>query len=167
MRDVIVVDVETTSLNNPKVLEVAAVNLTTGLELSFVPHFDMKDLQYASPKAMQVNRYFERGIWEQMLSPDATRQEYGRLATWLSDATMAGSNPRFDYGALPKWVVSKTHHRLLDLAPYAAGKLNLPLGEIPGLEAVCQTLGVVNEDPHSALGDARATAACFTLLEAL
>jgi hypothetical protein len=42
--------------------------------------------------------------------------------------------------------------------------VRIPPTELPGLEAVCTELGVKNKEPHSAMGDAAATADCFRKL---
>ncbi|WPH57802.1 hypothetical protein [Mycobacterium phage WXIN] len=176
-RQVIVVDTETTGLHKDAViLEVAAVNLTTGDEFHFVPYVSMEVFATAEPAALAINRYFERGLRRDMLSWADTSREYGGLANALRGNVLAGSNPTFDSRLLSKINLSRWpgdssfllgapwHHRLLDLSAYAAGVLGLPLEELPGLHTVCEYLGVENDDPHSALADARATAECFRQL---
>ncbi|AJA43733.1 DnaQ-like DNA polymerase III subunit [Mycobacterium phage Marcoliusprime] len=167
-RQLVVVDCETTGLHaDAAILEVAAVNIDTGAELHFVPFVTREQLAQAQPMAMQMNRYYERGIWQRRLSPDSTDAAYWKLANMLAGNTFAGSNPAFDSRLLaaampdgaPEW-----HHRLADLAAFTAGKLNLDPVELPGLDAVCERLGVTVGDRHSALADAHATATCFTIL---
>jgi len=162
-RDIIVVDIETSSLEpNAVVLEVAAINLETGEWLYFAPHVDQAWVSWADPAALQVNRYFERGVWRNKLSPRETMVAYRDLENLLRGNTLAGSNPAFDAQRLP--IKSVWHHRLLDLSAYAAGVLGLPLNELPGLHKVCELLDIENEEEHSALSDARATAKCFKKL---
>lgn len=164
-RHLIVVDTETTGLHeNAAILEVAAINLDTGEELQFVPYLSREDLRHAQPLALEINRYFERGVWRHQLSDTRTEMAYRELADMLKGNTLAGSNPTFDAQLLAKVMPASWHHRLADLATYTAGKLNLDPCELPGLDAVCDRLGVLNENPHTALGDARATAACFAIL---
>lgn len=163
-RDIIVVDLETTGLHRgADILEVAALNMTTGKEFHFVPYFDPSRIDRDNLKALQINRYFERGVWEAMCTPEGTSQNFRYLKGMLQDNTFAGSNPAFDAGLLAGKVWG-WHHRLLDLSAYAAGVLGIPPNELPGLQAVRELLGVVNEDEHSALGDVRATADCFRKL---
>lgn len=175
-RQRIVVDTETTGLRDHHViLEVGAVNLDTGEEMSFAPYVPRKVFGEAEPDAMRINRYFERGVYNDMLSPRDTRAAYDKLSTWLKGNTLAGANPTFDaahlastavdYDAYTYKVWVSWHHRLWDVSAHAAGKLGLD--ELPGLNTVCELLGVENEDAHSALGDARATAECFRRLEAM
>lgn len=162
-RQIVVVDIETTGLHaNAKILEVAAVNVGTGEELYFAPHVDGDAFKWAEGRAMQINRYFERGVWDHVLTQDATHDRYIKLAEMLVDNTFAGSNPTFDSSRLP--IGNGWHHRLLDLSAYAAGVLGLHPGELPGAHTVCELLGVENEEEHSALGDARAAAECFRRL---
>lgn len=162
-RQVIVVDTETTGLDTETcaILEVAAINMETGETLRFVPFVDATSLAEAEPIALSVNRYYERRLFEEIESRAVTADSYKLLGDMLRGNTLAGSNPRFDAAVLKRVIGEVWHHRLPDLSSYAAGVLDLPLTELPGLEKVCVMLGVENDNPHSALGDARATAACF------
>ena len=161
-RQVICVDIETAGLQfGASVLEVAAVNLETGKYLSFVPHLaELKGMEF---QALQINRYFERGAWKDMLTAEETEEAYADLREMLRGNTFAGANPSFDSLRLP--IEGVWHHRLLDLQAYAMGVLNLPLHEMPSFAKVCELLEVENSDPHSALGDALATAECFRRLK--
>lgn len=173
-RQLIVVDVETTGLDSSVhvPIEVAAVNFETGEELYFVPHLRPEDLVSASPEALEINRYFERGVWREMLSPFDTRSRYIELFQMLDCNTLGGSNPRFDsdmlrrgyHIAVDSWPKEVWHHRLADIANYAGTALQLAPHELVGLADVCKGLGVSHFDEHSALGDVRATVACFRKL---
>ena len=186
-RQVIVVDVETTGLHDAAaILEVAALNLNTGEEITFVPYVTREQLANAQPEAMRINRYYERGVFRNALNEESTRLMYETLHGQLEGNTFAGSNPTFDSRLISREKYFKKseyvpfgvksyahafgapwHHRLLDLSAYAAGALGLPLEELPGLHKVCEILGVKNEEEHSALGDVRATAQCFRRLKAM
>jgi DNA polymerase III epsilon subunit-like protein len=174
-RHLVVVDVESSGLvpGEHVVLEVAALDTVTGHQLVFAPWVQDHELAAADPEALAVNRWHERGV--QALDPEATPVLLGELFVMLNGQVLAGSNPAFDaamLGALydswdftrPRW-----HHRLADLAPYAAGVLGLPITAAPGLDRVCELLEV--EIPagqrHTALGDAVATAECFRRLTEL
>ncbi|NKV08569.1 3'-5' exonuclease [Rhodococcus hoagii] len=173
-RDLIVVDIETTSLDTERalVLEVAAINTTTGEELHFVPALPPGWMEEADPVSLAINRYFERRLFDEELAEEPTRDRYATLVEMLQGNTFGGSNPRFDaaildrvlagYGYATSW-----HHRLADLAAYTAGSIWLEPTDLPGLDRCCGLLGVENEAPHSALGDARATAKCFERLDEL
>ena len=168
-RSIVVVDTETGGLApNAIVLEIAAVNIDTGEEFRAVPFVTPSQLSTAEPEALAINRYYERRVFKDMLE-DATANTnaFNWLREMLDGNVFAGSNPAFDAPLIARLLgCAPNHHRLLDLSAYAAGVLGLPLGELPGLAKVCELLGVENEDPHSALGDARATAECFRRLRA-
>lgn len=175
-RDLIVVDVETTGLEPHHVtIEVAAINVNTGEEFYFVPWVSQVALGAADPKALQINRYYERGVWAQMDEhATVTWGHFEQLEKMLYGNTLGGSNPSFDAERImrginhgddrTKHLPVPWHHRLADLAAYAGGALGIPPNELVGLAGVCDRLGVVNECDHGALGDARATAECFRRL---
>lgn len=167
-RDLIIVDIETTSLDTAKalILEVAAINMTTGEELHFAPALPPSWLVRADPAALAINRYFERRLFDEELAKDVTHARYATLVEMLQGNTFGGSNPRFDAAILDRVLAGYNyatpwHHRLADLSAYTAGALGLHPADPPGLDRCCGLLGVINDDPHSALGDARATAECF------
>lgn len=163
-RQLIVVDIETTGLaDNAAILEVAAVNVDTGAELYFAPYVDKDRMKWAEPEALQINRYYERGVFNEMASEYDTRAYYAALRSMLAGNTFGGSNPTFDSRRLTM-IDNVWHHRLADLAAYAAGVFNLPPTELPGQDKVCELLGVPQPDRHSALGDAQACAECFRKL---
>lgn len=173
-RQLIVVDTETTGLDTAQhwPLEVAAINVATGEEFYFVPVLPGDALNQADGKAMQINRYFERGVYADRLSLAGTENAWLQLWDMLAGNTLGGSNPAFDAAMLNRGVQyhgapSPWHHRLADLAAFAAPAMHLPPNELPGLDKVCQYLEVENEGDHTALGDARATAECFKRLTAM
>lgn len=174
-RGLIVVDIETTGLDvhSASLLEVAAINVLTGDELYFVPDVTINASDPASWEALRINRYFERGVFRDRLTAQETVEHFSHLRNMLVDNTLAGCNPTFDGEFIARcyWSIAASarighvwHHRLADLAAYAAGALNIPPNELIGLSAICERLGVTNEEEHSALGDARATAECFRKL---
>lgn len=165
-RRLIVVDLETTGLHaGAVILEVAAVNVQTGESLHFVPEYPRYVLSQADPEALAINRYFERRLYRDSLTTEDTTAAYVKLGAMLTGNTFGGSNPTFDSALIERELHDKPwHYRLADLAAYAAGRLGLPLTELPGLQAVCDVLGVINKEPHSAMGDAQATADCFGIL---
>lgn len=178
-RQLVVVDCETTSLDTSRaaILEIAAVNVATGEELCFVPHVDQLQLASATPEAMQINRYYERGVWRNRLGPSATAAAFEQLSEMLHGNTFGGSNPRFDAAMVERQKIRDEdggphgerigkvwHHRLADLAAYAGPALLLAPNELVGLAQICERLGVQIDGEHTALGDARATAECFRKL---
>lgn len=175
-RELIVVDLETTSLNTKTAvpLEVAVVNVTTGEQFEFVPNVPMEVIGTADPTALAINRYFERRVFEERLGVNETEEAYGRVADMLEGNTFAGANPRYDAAVLLRALaesdfeidVEPWHYRLADLSAYTAGALGLDANETPGLSKCCELLGV-ELDPavaHTAIGDALATAECFRVI---
>lgn len=169
-RHVVVVDVETTGFDPDyhACVEVGWWDLNTGERGHFIPQHDVAEvLGRANVKALQINRYIDR-IADQ--PQDETGTEVQRLANALDGNTLAGSNPAFDAGFLrtvfkhyedrslidtaPRW-----HHRMWDLAPYAAGVLGMDY--LPGLAAVCDQLYIEAQPDHTAEGDVTATGDCF------
>lgn len=171
-RQLIVVDLETTSLDMEtcSILEVAAVNVTTGEEFAFAPYISDEALHAADPEALAVNRYYERRVFAEMVSSENTsRIRFQTLSGFLGRNTFAGSNPGFDSSILRRhpMITGGWHHRLADISPLTAGALGLDPTDLPGLAKCCELLGVLNTEPHSALGDARATADCFRAIAKL
>lgn len=170
-RHVIVVDTETTGLDRGRhvPVEVAWIDLATGEEHTFVPWHTRQDISRADSAALEINGYYER-----LTDAPTDRDGYaaGYLHKRLGGAVLAGSNPAFDAEML-RILFNRSacvpldpwHHRLGDLATYAAGVLGLPLAELPGLSRVCELVGVENPAPHTASGDARATAECLRALQ--
>lgn len=187
--DLIVVDVETTGLyvDRHVVIEVAAINARTGDALYFVPNLHPYDLGCASADALRINRYFERGVFKDELSPPETRNKYEQLWDMLRGNTFGGANARFDadmlrhgYGRLAG--TRETHgpgnlryaaaeepwsYRLADLGSYAAGVLGEDPAEPLSLSEVCRRVGIERDEAHTALADARAAAECFRRLNQL
>lgn len=164
-RNLVIIDTETTGLHaNAAILEVAAINVDTGEEFYFVPKVTPHELANAEPDALSINRYYERKLYREALDDTGTSTAWGVLASMLRLNTLGGSNPTFDANLIAPKTERVWHHRLADLAAYAAGKLDIDPTELPGLAAVCELLDVINEGEHSALADARATAECFRRL---
>ncbi|ASR85358.1 DnaQ-like DNA polymerase III subunit [Mycobacterium phage Tierra] len=177
-KQLIVVDLETTGLDYDTALpvEVGLLNVDTGESLYFVPHITVEQLAAADPKAMEINGYYERGLYREALTEQQTAVAWGEVQDWLRGNTFAGSNPAFDSTIVARQRVTYSmpfspltvgrvwHHRLADLAAYAAGKLNIDPTELEGLDAVAERLGVPVVNRHSAIGDAAATAFCFDML---
>jgi DNA polymerase III subunit epsilon len=170
---VIVIDLETTGLDTrkAKITEVAAVDMhNADNQMYFVPQHPV----FSTVKdgvGLGVSRYFERGVYQDMLSVDGTTTAFVDLHKMLQGNTVAGSNPRFDTNLLARTFAFMNmdpepwHHRLLDLSAYAAGVFGLPFSELPGLNKVCQMLGVDQLGEHSAMGDVLTTMECFERLD--
>jgi DNA polymerase-3 subunit epsilon len=171
-RELIVVDVETTGLDPRRhaVVEVAAVNVATGEHLHFIPR--LPSTAGINFEALRINGYVTRRLYDEQLDDFATSTAYEELFEWLEGNTLAGANPAFDaafltVAAADHCIAPGWHFRLADLAAYAAPLLGLAPTELPGLNTVCDRLNVINTGPHTALGDAIATAECFRRLAAI
>jgi DNA polymerase-3 subunit epsilon len=174
----VVVDVETSGLNPHRhsVLEVAAIDLTTNEELIFVPdpavpplHGSPRWQAIAQDKALAVNRYYERKVWEQTATPAATEDAWNALAAMLDGNLIAGANPEFDAqfvdAAMHHWGIEpKRRHQTRDLVTYAAGALGFDPAIPLGSGDLIARLGITNTMPHSAEGDARAAAEAFQMI---
>ncbi|DAZ90296.1 3'-5' exonuclease [Mycobacteroides abscessus] len=164
--DLIVVDLETTGLDSVihRPLEVAAINVTTGEELYFVPFIDSRDMVNADPESLRINRYYERGVFRNMLKSTADNMlHYNHLFTMLRGKRFGGANPRFDAQMLTTAanMPESWHYRLADVCSYTSGALGLDGSDIRGLHDICASLSVEQSEAHSALDDARVTAECF------
>jgi DNA polymerase-3 subunit epsilon len=164
---VIVVDTETTGLELTEghfAVEVAWWNLVTNERDCFIPpHSVTLALRIGDPAALEMNKYRDR-IALRISAQDTSGHQASRLEDQLRDSTLAGSNPRFDASFLvPRVLRPVWHHRLWDLAPYAAGILGLDY--LPGLADVCEQLGV-QPPGHTAEGDVTATGRCLLILRA-
>lgn len=171
-RHLIVVDIETTGLRalQDVPVEVAALNVTTGEKLEFIPNVTREQLANAQYDALAVNRYFERRLFAKMLNLDSTNEAYERLAKMLKGNTFAGSNPAFDADILRSVLINQVgispqwHHRLADISAITAGLFGIMPTEMPGLADCCLKFGFQAEEvyeSHTAMGDVLATAECF------
>lgn len=165
-RNLIVVDLETTGLGPQCApIEVAAINVDTGQTLAFAPYIDLNDYAVTlEPEAFKVNRYFERGAFHAMLTPEETAQHWMQLGDMLRRNTFAGCNPAFDAAIVARSCAPTWHYRLADLAAYAAAALGRDPSALPGQRDVLEALGIENRCPHSALGDAEAASEAFVKL---
>jgi DNA polymerase-3 subunit epsilon len=167
-RQLIVVDTETTGLSEyATIVEVAAINLDTGQEFYFVPNIEDVKLSVKDLFALKLNGYVERELWKQQLTPNQTLEHYAMLGAMLEGNTFGGSNPAFDQRVLSKKVNTTWHHRLGDLATYAAKPMGRDITDLPGLSDVAEFFELPIPGRHGALEDARATAALFQKIRAL
>lgn len=172
-RHLVVLDCETTGLD-PNIhvpIEIAAINVDTEEVLSFVPYLSPDKLAQADPDALRINRYFERGVYKQALTHQATVDMYRNLWDFLRGNTLAGANPRFDaamlMAAAGNGLAEPWHYRLADVSAYVAGALGRYPASLGGLRDCCERLGVTNDVEHSALSDAKATVKCFRIAQSI
>jgi hypothetical protein len=157
MMDFLYLDTETTGLN-PGLHEIVEVSWALGdaePKTLVLPH----DLMHAEAKALEINRYYERGLDD--VSTWATPSQEDQLRAALQGAHIAGSNPAFDVAFLKAAGFDGWHHRLMDVPLWVAGKLDWP--ESLGLAKTAvyfQNRGYKIPNPdHSAGGDVLTTRA--------
>lgn len=167
-----VVDTETSSLGSGReMLECAVIlldaNLATVEEHEFVPHHDIREvMRSADPKALSVNRYFERALYDEKLSPSEDARAARIVLDALDGVTIVGANPHFDANTIKNWLARhryppKWRWRFDDIESATAALL--ALDDVPSLRDCADHWGV-DRDPeqaHTALGDARVTADIF------
>jgi DNA polymerase-3 subunit epsilon len=178
-RQLIVVDIETTGLvkGYHQILEVAAVNAYTGKALHFVPALFPGALDNAEGQAMKINRYFERGVYEERLDQAATADGFAKLQNMLHGNSFGGMNPMFDWEFLMEdkrgqniLTPGSWHYAPADLGMYACSFLGIDPAECPSLngkDGILDRLGIETDCAHGALGDAVATAAAFNKIREL
>lgn len=128
------------------------------------------DLRNSDPAGLSIGGFFERHPSGRKIAglpqlpgpagvaPVYTPHEAAKtVMAWTFAATIVGAVPNFDTevlarmmrseGYLPSW-----HHRLRCVETLASGLLRRELG---GLADCARELGVEQEGPHTALGDAR------------
>lgn len=168
-RKVYVVDVETTGLLEHHVpVEIAFWCLDDGTRGRFIPGFDATDLAAASPDAMRITRFYERGL--HLEQRDVHGFQLLAFHELMHKNVLAGSKPTFDAEMISRMFVrfglrpDPWHYRLLDVGQYAQGVLGLPLAHTPGLARICSLLGIAGGD-HSAEADVTATGLAFLKLQ--
>ena len=173
-RHIVVVDTETNGLDPElhEAVEVAWFDMATNESASFIPYHNVIEVRArAESEALKITGYEKRiagRVPKADFDPWDKANPVRRLAQQLDGNTLAGSNPAFEswvlrklfgrYGYEPSW-----HHRLLDLAAYAAGRRGRDIERdgLPGLDEVCADLAVPRRGEHTAEGDTWAAVCCF------
>lgn len=153
-------DIETSGLDpyRHEILEIAyAIDDDAPYTLIF-PHY----LLNADPKALEINRYYERGLARKRSW--AKEHELEGLQQILQDQTIAGSNPAFDVSFLRAYDYSGWKHRLMDVPLWVAGHFGWL--ESAGLQRTITYMNMkkghnLPYPDHSAKGDIIATRALF------
>lgn len=127
------VDTETTGLDPflHDAWEIAVILRIDGTDTEHVFHVE-PDLTNATPKAVEINRYYERTSapgWHWNTPADTAY----RVFNLLTDAVIVGSNPAFDaamirnligrHHPIPGTNATPWHYRTIDTATLAAGYL--------------------------------------------
>lgn len=157
------IDIETTGLDLQihEIIQIGVVLTTPTLEV--IEEFEIKikpeNIEHADRTAMKVNHYKEEDWVDAISLKDAMKILYFKT----KDAIMVGQNVAFD-SAFLEYAFSKTdiantmHYHKLDTISIAWAKLhNDPTLEHFSLREMCIRFGIENKNPHTGLGDARAT----------
>lgn len=160
----VVVDVESVGLEPTlhDVCEAAFWHFGTGERLSFIPPHTLEN---ATPAALEVNRYHERGLGNEALWDDGAALR--RLHAALEGNWLVGSKPAFDASFLSplfrrNGLSPEPWHYAspFDIGLWGAGVLNRPMGGRFSSARLCKALGVSPGD-HTAMGDVIAEGTCL------
>ena len=157
------IDIETTGINVllHEIIEIGCVVTTP--ELKVLEEFELKikpeRIEDADPAALKINHY-DPLLWQGAYElPEAMKI----LADEAKNSIMIGHNVAFDSGFLEHafarvGVLNSMHYHKLDTVSMSWAKLHRePDLEHFSLREMCSRFGIKNENPHSALSDARAT----------
>lgn len=157
------IDIETTGLDVSlhEILEIGCV--ITDPELKVIEEFEIKikpeHIENANKVSLKVNHYKEKD-WKDALPH---RKAIYIFSKKVNDCIMVGQNVAFDYGFLDLALLRENfkntmHYHKLDTISIAWAKLNKNKDiEHFSLRDMCKYFNIINENPHSALSDARAT----------
>lgn len=166
MDNVIVIDVETSSLDTKSCIpvEIAAVTLHGDKIMEFVPYHTDSQIALADPESLNINGYYKRDLKSKALSISQTWQKYMELRDLLNGRTFVGSNPWFDKRVLEKEMVQYDllepgvglGSAVFDVRTFASGGLGY--AKKIGMSLACKRLGIPVQKQHTAIGDAVMTA---------
>lgn len=163
------IDTETTGLDTVRheVIEVSWATDTSEVRTMVVPH----SITDADPAALEVNRYFERGLDK---APTATSRKIETFWSYLNGVTLVGANPTFDRSFLNVLFTSQRlrpdpwHHRSLDVESMAAVVLRntKPVGLRASIQKINDQFDAHLPEPdHTSKGDVIATRALVHWIE--
>jgi len=157
------IDIETTGLNIIKheIIEIGCVIADQKLEI--LEEFELKikpeRIENADKTALKINHYNSEN-WE---SACELKEAMKTLLEKTKDCIMVGQNVAFDvsfleYNFAKLGLNNMMHYHKLDTISIAWAKLNKEKDfEHFSLREMCKCFDIKNENPHSALSDARAT----------
>ena len=157
------IDIETTGLSvvEHEILEIGCVitNSLLGIEEEFEIKIKPKKIENANRISLKVNHYNEKD-WEKAYElKDALKI----LSKKIKDCIMVGQNVAFDssfleYNFEKNKIKNSLHYHRLDTISIAWAKFHNDKNfEHFSLREMCKYFHIINEHPHSALSDARAT----------
>ncbi len=178
VHDLVFVDLEMTGLDarTHEIIEVAAIRVRQDWQEGEKPKFTEvfewsakirpERLDLADPTSLRISGYSPTE-WKNSLLADAALREFSEKT---DGAIMVAHNVAFDYEFLNhalavRDIPNKMHYHRLDTVSMAYAKLHdTPDADRYSLGELCKHFGIVNDNPHSALADARA---CFELFKKL
>ena len=157
------IDIETTGLSvvEHEIIEIGCVIVNSKLEIKeeFEIKIKPKNIENANRIALKVNHYNPKD-WENAYElKDALKI----LSKKIKDCIMVGQNVAFDssfleYNFEKNNIKNSLHYHRLDTISIAWEKFHNDIDfEHFSLREMCKYFDIINENPHSALSDARAT----------
>jgi DNA polymerase III alpha subunit (gram-positive type) len=163
-RRLVFLDTETTGLNKTmaQIIELAWGIEQEPIRAFILPH----SLRNAEAKALEINRYWQRGLDHQPRDPHALDQ-FTQIA---AGNIMVGANIHYDLDLLARAIgFEPWWHRAIDIEVYAQAVFGLD--EPPGLRIIRELLVErgydVPEPDHTAIGDTLTVRACYYLLNGI
>jgi DNA polymerase III subunit epsilon len=124
-----------------------------------VIHIIDYDEAMMTEQAASINGFRDRWLVEPGVTKMTEHNARYHLEHMLEGRTIVGSKPSFDQDALTNMGVRETwNHHYRDVPSMFLGAYGY---EVKGLQGVLDALSIVNDAPHTALGDAWATARAF------
>lgn len=162
-------DTETTGVfpyAGHELIEIAAIRLGVDLQEEERMHVKIMptNIEAADTKALVVNKYYERD-WSDAVTIEEALMQFNKIGR---GCPLVGHNVSFDWMFLEKafyetgigWQVNRRRIDVLGMA----FQTFYPDKQFFGFDHICKYLGVVNTDPHTALGDTVAVVECFRKL---
>lgn len=166
-RPLVFLDTETTSLRpDREPWEIALIRREPD-GCTFEHHWFLNvSLNRADPESLKIGGYFKR----HPRGESSPRLEVIKeIANLTAGATIVGACPWFDtetletmmrkHGFLPGW-----HHRLVCVESIVSGSYGR---RVEGLQTCLDLIGITNDAPHTAMGDARAAKEIYDRLIAI
>ena len=176
-RDLVFVDTETTGLDarTHEIIEIGLIRVSQNWqgenpEFAVVSQWSVKihprNIATADPDPLRVNGY-NVADWSEAVTIEEALKTFVEKT---DGAIMVAHNVAFDAGFLDTnfskyGIVNKMHYHRLDTVSMAYSVIrNTPPVVRYSLAELCKYFGIVNENPHSALADARADFEVFKKL---
>jgi DNA polymerase III epsilon subunit-like protein len=167
------IDIETTGLNilEHEILEIGCI--VTNHKLKILKEFEIKikpeHLEKANKTSMKINHYDEEK-WKNAYPLEKALKFFSLK---VKNCIMIGQNVAFDsafleYNFAKLKMVNTLHYHRLDTISIAWAKFNKDKKfKHFSLREMCRYFSIENENPHSALSDARATYELYKKLMSL